>query len=150
MGGKNWSEDDEIYIEHYIFGEGADKEMTYEAAANFLGRSQNAIRKKVVRMRKEGSEIGYINRIYTEAEKHFIKQNYQNMTANNIGKRLGRPPRSIIYKAQKMGLKKNRSLKNNVKRIKELSKSGYTDYQIGKILGVHCQSVTYHRDKNNW
>lgn len=146
MSRRKYSEDDEIYLEYFLYDR---DEKTFDVAAEFLGRSKSAIRKKVVRMRKENKDVGYMNRPYSKEEKEFIRKHYHTMTAKNIGTRLGRSRKSVTQKAFEMGLKKTRSLKRFEQEIINMARSGYSDYQIGKELGVAAASVAYYREKNN-
>ncbi len=145
---KRWSEDDEIYLEYYLYDD-TEKEESYKAAAEFLGRSERAIKKKIWRMRKLNGSIGHINKPYSEKEITFIKEHYLTMKAKNIGVRLNRSPTSIINKAYELGIRKNKTMRDYEKRIRELITKGYNTYEISKELKISRPSINYFREKNN-
>lgn len=143
---RKWAEDDEVYLEYYLYND--DKEKSYDAAALFLGRSKRSVKKKVWRMRKDNPRLGYIYRPYTTKEKDFIRKHYATMTAKNIGKRLNRTSKSVLMKALEMGLKKSVSVKDYELQIRDLANKGFTDYEMEKELKIKRQSISYFRRKN--
>lgn len=96
-----WSGEEDQYI-FDNFSEMSPKEM-----ATVLNRSAGAIHNRIQELRKmgHGDKLVLKKTKWTQEELDFIVANYDKMTNIEIGKRLGRPNKSVTTKAQELGLK---------------------------------------------
>lgn len=88
--------------------------------AKILGKSLSSIEKKghqlgLSKSKEFRSQINKKNadssprcKSWTNEEEEFLVENYKKKSGKDIAKKLGRSYASIIYKAQKLGLKKNK------------------------------------------
>lgn len=137
---RRWTEDEEIYLAYYLY-EG--EERNYNAAAEFLGRSIEAVKNKAKRMRALGDEnIGFICKPFSDYEINYIKNNYKTMPVKLMSEHLGRPEYSIINKANRSGLTKQTSLKDYDTEIRELAAKGFWKSKIARALSLNIRSVT--------
>lgn len=138
MTRKKWSEDEEAYIEYYLY-DGEEKD--YNAASEFLDRTHSSIMSKVSDMRKKDEKVHYILRPFTEKEVGFIRTNYKKMTAAAIADRLCRTESAIITKAHELGVSKRKQLRFYDSEIRRLAAEGCYRSEIARILSLNAVSV---------
>ncbi|MDY4027190.1 MAG: hypothetical protein SOZ13_19135 [Enterococcus avium] len=138
MVGKHWTEDELIYLEYFVF----ENDSKLKEASCFLGRSVNAIRKKLSQLRKNKDyNVGYMHRLWTEEELNFIKRNYTQMTYEDIAKKLNRGAAAVELIARENGIRKHKKLKDFDTEIRELATSGYCPAEIARELNIKAGSV---------
>lgn len=100
--GKRWSEDEEEYLEYFLFN---PEDTPFEEVAEFLNKPVGAVYIKAHRMRKKNENLTSQRRRYTAAEEFYIKKCYeQKMPLSTIARHLRRSCKAINNKARKMGL----------------------------------------------
>lgn len=134
---KTWTEDEEIYLEYYLY----QGEKSYSNAIEFLERSPRSVWGKTNQLRKKDKSVSYIQKPYSEEEIGFIKKNYKTTPVKIIAKKLGRPEGSIRHKAYELGIKKRVNISDYDSEIKELAKAGFHKSKIAKELGLKTTSV---------
>src|SRR5690606_23164473 len=144
---KIWTEDDEIYLEYYLFGDN-EREKSYDAAAEFLEVPNERLIKKVHKMRIKNKNIGYIRKPYTEKEVEFIKQTYRMWPTQKISEQLGRSQDEIMRKAKSLGITKLMKIRDYDKQIRDLAKQGRYKAEIERILGLNPKSVGDYINRN--
>lgn len=140
MSGKHWDEDELIYIEYFVF----DNDAQLNVAAEYLGRSLQAVKKKLWQLRKQDSNVQHIHRLWTKKEEDFLRRNYTTMTNKNIAQRLNRSVGAVEFRAAKLGLSKNRNIRDLDNEIRKLITEGYYLSQICKELGIKMPSLLAH------
>lgn len=100
-----WTEDDDIYLEYFIFS----KDGKLKEAAEFLNRSLDTTRSRAATIRKKRKDY-YICRKWTTEEDNYIKTNYKSVTYQAIALRLGRSRMAVTMRVQRLGLRKIRSI----------------------------------------
>jgi DNA-binding NarL/FixJ family response regulator len=135
---KTWSEDDEIYLEYYLY---SGEERNYNSAAEFLNKSNKNLISKANKMRARGERLGYIRRPFSEKEIDYIKINYRNIPTKLMSEHLGRSRDTIIEKANELGLKKLTQLKDFDAEIRMLASQGKTRADIARLLFLNPKSV---------
>ena len=87
---------------------------------------------------------------FTEEDDKFILENCDKMTDSEIGKKLGKPVKSIIYR-RLMVLKKKKVDRRNFTDEENMfileNYSSMTDTEIARRLGRSLISVTHHRNR---
>lgn len=145
MPGKHWTEDELTYIEYFVF----EKDAKLSDASEFLGRSVNAIKKKLWRLRTEDNNVKHMNRLWTEKEEEFLKKHYTSLSNKNIAIRLRRSVKSVEFRAAKLGLKKYKKIQDKDFEIRKLISEGYYLSEICKELNIKMQSLIAHCRREN-
>jgi hypothetical protein len=140
MSGRHWSEDELIYLEYFVF----DNDAQLDEAAKHLNRSLRAVTKKLWQLRKQDGDVQYVHRLWTKKEEDFLKRYYTTMTNKNIAKRLNRTVAAVEFRAKKIGLSKNRNIRDLDSEIRKLIAEGYYLSQICKELNIKMQSLLAH------
>ena len=144
---KQWSEDEEIYLEYYLNGD--EKETSYDAAADFLGISNRQAIKKATDLRNKDDSIGYIYKPYSKYEIEYIKKNYKYMEYDDMAKHLNRSVSAVRRKISNLGLTKQKKIRDYDKEIRELAKQGYWQSEIARKLNLKQPSVNRYVLSNN-
>lgn len=148
---KKWTEDDEIYLEHYLFGDAAEdfeRESNYDSASVFLGIPTNKISRKATKMRQKGEAFGYIRKPFTNKEIDFLKKTYCSSSVKDISKALRRSEGTIINKANELGLIKRIKISEYDHEIRYLASKGHYRTEIAKMLGLKKSSVIAYINRN--
>lgn len=143
MTGKHWKEDELIYLEYFVF----DNDAQLSVAAEHLGRSIRAVKKKLCQLRKQDCNVQHINRLWTKKEEDFLKRHYTTMVNKNIAQRLNRSVGAVEYRAAKLGLSKNRNIRDLDSEIRKLIAEGYYLSQVCKKLDIKMQSLLAHVER---
>ncbi|HEL7521307.1 hypothetical protein [Enterococcus faecalis] len=142
---RKYSEDDEIYLEYYLYDE---ETKTYDDAAEFLGRSNNQLIKKAHKMRRENENVGYVRKPFEDWEIEYLKKSYKKVPVAKIAEYLSRSEDTVINKANSLGIKKLTLLKDYDKDIRYLASKNYTRASIARILGLNYRSVMDYIQRN--
>lgn len=142
---KKYSEDDNDYLEYYLYD---GEEKTYTPAAEFLGVSNDQLIKKMSKMRQKNRSIGYIQKPWSKREDEYIRRTYRMMSTKEMSEYLGRTRASIEWRAAKLGIKKLKQLKEYDFEIKRLASEGYYKAQIARKLGLNPKSVGEYINRN--
>lgn len=146
MNGKKWTEDEEIYLEYYLF----DGEMKdYKAAEEFLRRSNRSISAKVTDMKKQGVPINNFKRRWTEEEVVFLKRHYSILKPKNIAHRLNRTTAAVQEKARLLGISKESRPRHKDAEIRWLAERGLTRREIAHQTGMSYDSIRNYVFYNN-
>lgn len=140
MTGKHWTEDELAYIEYFVY----ENDTKLKEASEFLGRSLHAVKVKLVQLRKEDKSVCYMNNLWTEKEEEFLKKNYKILTNKNISIRLNRSVKAIEFRAAQLGIQKNKSVKSQDKKIREMIADGYYLIDVSKKLNIKMSSLIAH------
>ncbi|EJM9908594.1 hypothetical protein V8K72_001974 [Listeria monocytogenes] len=141
---RRWTEEDDIYLEYFIFS----KDSKFEVAAEFLGRSLNATITRAAIIRKKREEY-YICRKWTEEEDNYIKSNYKLWTYKLIAKRLNRSCKAVSDRACFLGLKKNNSLVALDGEIRKMADEGIYAVDIARKLQLDYETLRGYLRKHN-
>lgn len=95
-------EEDEILKELY-----GKVTLRTEIQEKLWGRSESQIIKRVKELGLTHGVLEYM-RHYTPEDTEYLRENYAQAPWEEILERLGRSKKNIIYKANRMGLKRNR------------------------------------------
>lgn len=147
MSKKKWTEDEEIYLEYYLYDDD-DKEHNYDSASDFLKTTNKKLINKANKMRKKNKDIGYINKPFSEYELDYIKKNYLMVSTELMSDHLGRTRDVIIWKANQIGVTKLKQLKNYDAEIRELAQKGHYKAEIARMLGLNSKSVGDYINRN--
>lgn len=101
---RKWTEEEEKFLK-----ENSDK-MSYSEMAEKLNRSKEAIMDRCYRLGIYAVSIAKA-RYYTRDEIDFIKQNYENMSHDEIARSINRTKASVQYKISQLGLYKTKTQK---------------------------------------
>lgn len=142
--GEVWTEDEDIYLEFFIF----ENDTQLAEAATFLNRSVGAVYTRLDTLRKRGELDFYANKKWSENEKTFVKKNYMNLSVENMGQRLGRTEAAVAYQMRKLGLRKAKSIGLYDAKIREMAKNGYYSRQASRELGINNSSLQNYCNKN--
>lgn len=143
MAGKHWNEDELIYLEYFVF----DNDAQLIVAAEHLGRSLQAVKKKLCQLRKQDSNVQHIHRLWTKKEDDFLKRHYTTISNKNIAIRLNRSVGAVEFRASKLGITKKNSIQKLDKEIRKLISDGYYLSQICKKLNIKMQSLLAHLER---
>jgi hypothetical protein len=141
---KHWTEDENIYLEYFIF----NRDEKLEVAAKFLNRSLNATIKHAAAIRKKRKDY-YIFRKWTSEEEDYIKDNYKSVSYASIGLRLGRSEKAVSGRARKLGLRKNNSLVALDKKIRQMAGEGVYPVNIARNLNLDYETLRGYLNKHN-
>ncbi|GBD74088.1 hypothetical protein TEHN7126_2343 [Tetragenococcus halophilus subsp. halophilus] len=159
---KRWTEEETDYLIGYSIDPEGEK---IKDIANFLNRSEDAVKNKLKRLRKKETYVGYVQRRWTSKEKDILKEAINHMNYREIASVLGRSENSIMLYVQYMGLAKQttsqKTLENLKPKIVNLAKQGYTRREISEKVGlpytviknfiwsrkIKCLDVSNHRTK---
>lgn len=140
-----FSEEDEEYLAYYFYC----GEKSLDAAAEFLGLTNEKLYRKASKMRAKGQNVDYIYRPFTEKEIKYIKKNYRNIPTDLMADHLKRTREVIIYKANQLGLSKLDRVRDYDKKIRILADKGYTRAQIARELHLKPKSVGDYINRNH-
>lgn len=142
---KRWSEDDEIYLDYYLY---SAEERSYNSAAEFLGRPSDQVIKKANKMRAKGECLNYMRRPFSGKEIKYIKDNYKNISTELMAEYLRRSRDTIIEKANELGITKLKRMKDYDYEIRRLAKEGKYRAEIARMLGLNKRSVSDYITRN--
>jgi len=147
---KTWTEDEEIYLEYYLFGDAAgdERETNYDAAADFLGIPNKKIMGKARKMRAKNKNVGHVRKPFTEREIEYLRRSYGVQPSKDIAETLGRLQGTVINKANSLGLTKRKKISDFDKEIRKLAKEGYWRAEIARFLGLKKSSVVAYINRN--
>ncbi|HEM1440059.1 hypothetical protein ORY89_06380 [Listeria monocytogenes] len=129
----DWSEDDDIYLEYFVF----ENDTNINEAAEFLNRTHNAVRTRIVNLRKKDSSVAYIRKPWTEKEDDFLKNNYKAMSDKVLAERLQRTKGAVTGRKRLLGLKKIYKVTSSQdKKIRSLGSAGHTITEIADAVQV--------------
>jgi hypothetical protein len=134
-----WSEEETDYLKrHYTTS-------TIEEIAEFLGRSAKSIVARMIKLQlpiKETKNSSY----WKKKEIRFVEKHYKKMTCEEMGRALGRSPKSVMHRMQRLGLYKmeNRRFWTDEETeflLKNYKKLSYRE--LGDTLGRSKNSIDY-------
>lgn len=129
----DWSEDDDIYLEYFVF----ENDTNINEAAEFLNRTVDAVRTRIVNLRKKDSSVAYIRKPWTAKEDDFLKNNYKAMSDAVLAERLQRTKSAIAGRKRTLCLQKIYKLTSSQdKKIRSLGSSGHTITEIADAVQV--------------
>lgn len=129
----DWSEDDDIYLEYFVF----KNDTNIDEAAAFLNRTHNAVRTRIINLRKEDSSVAYIRKPWAAKEDDFLKNNYKVMSDAMLAERLRRTKGAVTGRKRKLGLKKIYKITTSQdKKIRSLGSAGHTITEIADAVQV--------------
>ncbi|EOV1464690.1 hypothetical protein [Listeria immobilis] len=129
----DWSEDDDIYLEYFVF----ENDTNINEAAAFLNRTHNAVRTRIVNLRKKDSSVAYIRKPWTEKEDVFLKNNYKVMSDAMLAERLQRTKGAVSGRKRTLGLQKIYKITpSEDKEIRSLGSAGHTITEIADAVQV--------------
>lgn len=131
-----WDEDEEIYLEYFAL----EKDSNLEVAAEFLGRSVNAVQLHLNLIRK-GRKDYYVSRVWTSQEDEYIKKHHKSYSYRIIGHNLNRSHKAVTERAVQLGLRKKQSLEAMDKEIRQLAIDGICPADIARMLHVKYASL---------
>lgn len=134
---KNWTQHDVTYLRrHAPHGD-------YRKIAHHLGRTLGSVKCKAF-----GLGLG-TSRLYTDKQIAFVRENYGQMSATQIGKHIGRTNRSVYQFAGRLGLSEKRPPLGESfdRQLGQMHKRGLTDTAIAEKLGCERHAVGDHRRK---
>lgn len=143
-----WTEDDEFYLERYLFDE-EERDRTYTDPANLLGISPRQVTRKASKMRSKGESLEYLFRPWSEKDKQYVIDNYKSLSTKDMSEHLNRTRESIIAKANELGVYKLDKISNFDKEIRWLASIGIWKAEIARILGLKPKSVGDYINRNN-
>ncbi|WP_440894950.1 hypothetical protein ACS127_10270 [Amphibacillus sp. Q70] len=146
MSRKQWTEDEIIYLEYYIY---SAEERDYKAAAEFLDRSLNAVQLKASKLRKENKDIGYLYKPYSDYEIEYIKTNYKKLSLKSMSEHLGRSENALTLAANKIGIKRlNRFNIKDDKALRNMAEEGLWISEIARRLRYHRKTIANYAKKH--
>lgn len=145
MNGRKWTEDEDIYLEYFVY----ENDATIQAAARFLNRTEGAVNTRLTALRKNDAKTAYMKRRWKKSEDQFLKDHYKLMTDELLSKRLMRTIQSIKSRRKYLRLSRTRPVHIHKKKILELIKEGYYRTEIAKELDVDVKSLSTFLRQNN-
>lgn len=148
---KKWTEDDEIYLEYYLYGDAVEdfeRETNYDAASEFLEIPTKKISRKATKMRQRGENLGYVRKPFTDKEIDFLRKSYAVYPAKHFAEAFGRLESTVINKANELGLTKRKKISEYDKEIRILANKGYHRAKIARVLGLRKSSVVAYINRN--
>ncbi|WP_461731844.1 hypothetical protein [Enterococcus sp. LJL128] len=144
-GGRLWTEEDDIYLEYFVFG----NDTPLKEAALFLNRSEKSISYRLWALRKENPEMKLMSKPWTDKEDAYLKNNYPMLTPEAISIRLGRTEGAVQRRASRLGIRKRKDIKIYDKEIREMLASGCYLIDVSEKLNLTMGSlITYLRAQN--
>lgn len=145
MGGRSWTEDDIAYLEYYIY---SDDTKDYNAAAEFLNRSNGSVRKKAYQIRKNNSTLR-LRKVWTEERLAFLKRWSPLKTDEWIAERLQTTKGAVERKRLVLGIRKNKGKAACLRIIIPLAKDGLTRREIAERSGLSYDLVVMYVKQEN-
>ncbi|EAD3290654.1 hypothetical protein DYE71_10035, partial [Listeria monocytogenes] len=116
-------------------------------AAEFLGRTKEAVLNRLVKLRKRDSSVAYIRRPWTKKEDELLKNNYIIMSNDQFAERLRRTKASVSGRKVLLGLTNKHMSKEDDKMIRHLGNQGYTIKEISAEMNLsYCLVKNYIRN----
>lgn len=143
--GKIWTEDEDIYLEYFVYQ--GDSSMA--EAAEYLGRSTGAVSARLTYLREKNKSVLYVKRRWTDKEDSFINQHYRHLTDEVIGLRLNRTSQAIKTRRKFLKLSRVQPITKHKKKIIELISKGYYRPEIAKELDINANSLSTFLRMNN-
>jgi len=135
-----WSEEDELFLTCNV-------NLTYEEMADKLNRTVQSVKKKCQKM---NFCLTTKNFRWMEADIEFLRDNYAEMTSEEIATRMGISKSSVEMKIFKLGLKKSNSKTWKSDEIDYLrSNKNLTYTELAETMGVSKGSVRFQFNKLN-
>lgn len=150
-GRKEWTEDEEVYLEYYLFGDAAEdfeRETNYDSASEFLGIPNKKITRKATKMRQKGEDLGYVRKPFSEKEIDFLRKSYDVYPVKYFAEAFGRLESTIVNKANELGLTKRKKIGEYDDEIRVLASKGYHRAKIARVLGLKKSSVVAYINRN--
>lgn len=85
--------------------------------SNKIGRSSSSIEKKLKRLGLKKSSRSLSMR-WSDKDNNFLKENYSKMTNKELSEILGRSPKTILNRASKMGLSKDKNHLSMISKVR--------------------------------
>lgn len=135
---KKWSEDEIDFLVSFSQNPEGD---SIKDAAKFLGRSYDAVKNKLSKLRKAEPYVGYLEKRFTDKEVRIIRSALSSgYTHKEIGKIIGVDEISIRNKISHLGLTKEITptslLKSLEPQIRQMADTGYTRKEIAEKVGL--------------
>ena len=135
---KRWSEDEIDFL--VSFSQDPEGESIKDIA-EFLGRSCDAVKNKLSRLRKTESYVGYLNKVYTEKEIRIVRSAVSSgYTHKEIGDLIGSNEISVRNKIKLLGMSRKMTPHNLLKSleplIREMAQDGFTRSEISERVGL--------------
>ncbi|ELU5198370.1 hypothetical protein SB888_000432 [Listeria monocytogenes] len=150
----DWTEDDDIYLEYFVY----ENDDNIGKAAEFLGRTKEAVLNRLVKLRKRDSSVAYIRRPWTKKEDELLKNNYIIMSNDQFAERLRRTKASVSGRKVLLGLTNKHMSKEDDKMIRHLGNQGYTIKEISAEMNlsyclvknyIRSHKINYRRESKN-
>ncbi|NSP64419.1 hypothetical protein HRF19_05465 [Enterococcus faecalis] len=142
---KKWTEDDDIYLEYFVF----EGDTLVEEAADFLGRSFGAVCTRLTELRKKDPEVRYLKRRWSKKEDDFLRRNYRSISTNDSSLALNRTTESVKSRRAFLGLTLIRPITPRKDEVRELIKNGYYSPHVAKTLNIDDISLSKFLKINN-
>ncbi|AMD28288.1 hypothetical protein GT012_02550 [Listeria monocytogenes] len=139
----DWTEDEDIYLEYFVY----ENDDNISKAAEFLGRTKDAVINRLVKLRKRDSSVSFIRRPWTKKEDEILKNNYIIMSNDQLAERLRRTKASVAARKVLLGLTNKHMSKEDDKMIRHLGNQGYTIKEISAEMNLsYCLVKNYIRN----
>lgn len=143
---ERWSEDDEIYLEYFLY---STEDNLYKDAQEFLNKDIKSIYYKASSLRQKDKNVRHLKKPYSERDILYMKRMYKIQTYKEIGEVLGRDSKAIHRKIKELGLVKNKRLKDYDEEIRRLAAQGHYKSEIARRIGVKPHSLHYYLEKHS-
>lgn len=145
MNGRKWTEDEDIYLEYFVY----ESDSNIEDAAKHLNRSKGAVSTRLTYLRDKSDAVVYIKRRWTEQEDEFIKMYYRQLPDKNIAIRLNRSEQAVKSRRGYLSLSRIRPITRHKAKILELIRKGCYRPEIAKELDIDEKSLSRFLKMNN-
>ena len=134
--GKSWTKREEKFLKDN------HEDKIVSEIATILGRTESSIVNKLYKMGLSGLRSNDPRKTWKEEEINFLKENYTEMTAEEISNTLGRSDKGVVAKANELGLRKNiRWKKEEIQFLRE-NYDSMTATEIAHRLNRTTSSVS--------
>ena len=136
---KRWDIDDEVYLEIYY----NDKEnISVQDASEILPGTKKNITSKASALRKEGVNIRYMRKRWTDKEDDYIRKHYKTTPYAILAMRFSVTEKAIKERIRYLGLpRKLQDMTIYDSEIRELAKRGLSRKEIASVLGLKESQV---------
>lgn len=136
---KRWDTDDEVYLEIYY----NDKEnISVQDASEILPGTKKNITSKASALRKEGVNIRYMRKRWTDKEDDYIRKHYKTTPYAILAMRFSVTEKAIKERIRYLGLpRKFQNMTKYDSEIRELAKRGLSRKEIASVLGLKASQV---------
>lgn len=136
---KRWDIDDEVYLEIYY----NDKEnISVQDALEILSGTKKNITSKASALRKEGVNIRYMRKRWTDKEDDYIRKHYKTTSYKILAMKFSVTEKAIKERIRYLGLpRKIQDMTIYDSEIRELAKRGLSRKEIASVLGLKESQV---------